>query len=169
MNRDDGPNSFQYCPIGIAKSPYQTTAGTPIQPAGLSKGERGVIQIYSDYEGALQSIDGFSHLIVLYHFHKTTKDQLTIKPYMDDTDRGVFATRGPVRPNKIGLSIVRLIERNGCELIIEDIDFLDGTPILDIKPYVPVFDIRTEATLGWLEHVIDQLPFAKDDGRFSKN
>jgi tRNA (adenine37-N6)-methyltransferase len=160
---------ISYTPIGITHSPYKTPDGTPIQPTGLSQGQEGVIEILPEYAPALSDIEGFSHLIIIYHFHLSHKDSLTITPYMDKKERGVFSTRGPVRPNRIGMSTVKLVQRIDNRLIVMDIDILDGTPILDIKPYVPEFDVRQNTKIGWLERVIKNLPQAKDDGRFKNN
>lgn len=122
---------------------------TPIQSA-FSEG-RGEIQVLPEYEAGLKDIDGFSHLILLYYFHRAKRYSLSVKPFLDDTPRGLFATRYPARPNPIGLSVVRLLERKGNILQIAEVDVLDGTPLLDIKPYVPQFDERKGATVGWLE------------------
>ena len=134
-------------PIGVIHSPFTETNQTPIQ-ASISKAI-GQIEIYPEFVDGLQDIEGFSHLHVLYVFHCSNGYALRVKPFLDDRLRGLFATRHPCRPNPIGLSVVRLIERHGNVLEVEGVDIFDGTPLLDIKPYVPDFDVRTEVRTGW--------------------
>jgi tRNA-Thr(GGU) m(6)t(6)A37 methyltransferase TsaA len=153
-------------PIGVVHSPFQETTGTPIQP-GATRGTAGVVEILPAYQEGLQDLDGFSHLILLYYFHLARGFSLKVKPFLDDTERGLFATRAPARPNPIGLSVVRLNRVEGHKLHIQDVDIVDGTPLLDIKPYVPQFDLRTEATSGWVGKNAARLEAARDDGRFS--
>jgi len=136
-------------PIGFIRSPYTNAEETPIQSA-FSEG-RGEVEVFPKYEAGLKDIDGFSHLILLYYFHQAKGYSLSVKPFLDDTPKGLFATRHPARPNPIGLSVVRLLERRGNVLQIAEVDLLDGTPLLDIKPYIPQFDERKGATAGWLE------------------
>jgi len=139
----------------------------PIQPTG-AKGVRGKIQILSEFVPGLQDVDGFSHLMLIYYFHRVDGFILETRPFLDDSPRGVFATRAPRRPNPIGLSIVRLECIDGATLHISDIDIVDGTPLLDIKPYVPAFDHRTEAKIGWLTGNVDQVTQHKSDNRFNE-
>ena len=136
-------------PIGVIHSPYKTRKGMPIQP--IFSREIGEIEVFGEYENGLKDLDGFSHIILLYLFHKSKGYELHVKPYLDENLRGLFATRAPRRPNPIGLSIVKLIERRGNILKVEGIDVLNGTPLLDIKPYVPEFDMRENVKIGWLE------------------
>ena len=157
--------TFTYTPIGTIHSPYEDLSGMPIQPTG-ARGVRGTIDIFSEYRDGLRDLDGFSRIILLFAFHKNTKYTLFVKPFLDDTLRGVFATRAPKRPNAIGLSIVRLTGIHGCTLEIEDVDILDGTPLIDIKPYVPVFDAYPDATTGWLEPVAQNAKSFRSDKRF---
>ncbi len=152
-------------PIGTVHSPFKEPTGTPIQPSAARE-TPGIIEILPEYREGLQDLEGFSHLILLYHFHLARGFSLKVKPFLDDTERGLFATRAPARPNPIGLSIVRLERVEGLRLLIRDVDIVDGTPVLDIKPYVPQFDIRTEATNGWLAKNLDRLESVRDDGRF---
>ena len=154
-------------PIGIIHSPFEETKGTPIQPEG-ARGVKGRVEVFEEYAEGLKDLKGFSHIILLYHFHQSKKSPLLVKPYMDNNFHGVFATRAPSRPNGIGLSIVKLERVNGNILFIEDVDIIDGTPLLDIKPYVPQFDIREVKSIGWLEKNIQKLPHSTDDGRFRK-
>lgn len=141
-------SGFKVHPIGIIHSPYTDPQEIPIQ--GRFSEARGEIELFPEYEEGLKDIVGFSHLIILYWFHRAEGHSLLVKPFLDDTPRGLFATRYPTRPNPIGLSVVRLLERKGNILQIAEVDVLDGTPLLDIKPYVPQFDERKEATIGWL-------------------
>jgi len=136
-------------PIGVIHSPYKTKEEMPIQ--GRFRPEvTGEIEVFEKYEEGLKDVEGFSHLIILYWFHRAGKPSLLVRPYLDDNPRGVFATRYPARPNPIGLSVVRLLKREGNVLHIAEVDVLDGTPLLDIKPYVPQFDRREGARIGWL-------------------
>lgn len=156
-----------YKPIGVVHSPFKEPKNVPIQ-AVASKETKGTIEIYPEYIEILRDLEGFSHIILLYHFHRIKDSSLIVKPFLDNKLHGVFATRSPARPNKIGISIVQL---NGIEnniLQIQDIDILDGTPLIDIKPYVPKFDCRKTAKIGWFSDKISKLETTKDDGRFCK-
>jgi tRNA-Thr(GGU) m(6)t(6)A37 methyltransferase TsaA len=132
-------------------------------------GARGTVEVFPQYTEALADLDGFSHIILLYHFHLPSKPVLVAKPFMDDKEHGVFAIRGVSRPNPIGISAVRLIKLEGTILHIQDVDIIDGTPLLDIKPYVPDFDIREATRIGWYEKKVGTVQTAKDDGRFIKD
>ena len=140
---------IRYRAIGIIRSPFKDIKGMPIQPTG-AKGVIGTIEIEPAYVAGLKDIEGFSHLILIYHFHLSEGCSLEVKPFMDDSLHGVFSTRAPRRPNSIGISVVRLVKVEGCTLHIEDVDIVDGTPLLDIKPYVPAFDTRRVERTGWL-------------------
>ncbi len=159
-------NEIQYKPIGIIHSPFREPKGTPIQPAG-ARGINGIVEIFPEYTEGLKDIGGFSHIILIYHFHFSKGSTLIAKPYMDKETHGVFAMRGPSRPNPIGISVVRLIKVQGNELHIQDMDIVNGTPLLDIKPYVPEFDTRELARIGWLEKNVHKLSASRDDGRFT--
>ena len=154
-----------YQPIGTISSPYTTREGMPIQASG-AKGIRGEVTIFPEYKEGLKDLDGFSHIILLYHFHRTQQKELVVTPFLDNEPRGVFATRSPNHPNTIGLSAVRLLAIDGLRLIIEDVDVLDGTPLLDIKPYVPAFDHREPERVGWLEKVQREAGRHQADDRF---
>ena len=158
-------NEIRYKPIGIIHSPFKQPHGTPIQPAGAQDIE-GTVEIASEYVEGLKDIEGFSHIILIYHFHLSKGYFLAVKPYMDDQSRGVFATRAPSRPNPIGISIVRLVRVDENMLHIKGVDIVDGTPLLDIKPYVPEFDTLKAEKIGWLDKTVNKLSRAKDDGRF---
>ncbi len=160
-------NIIQYKPIGIIYSPFKAIKGTPIQP-DVDKDAEGEIEIYPEYADGLKDLDGFSHIILLFHCHLSNKFSLQVKPYMDDISHGVFSTRAPCRPNSIGLSIVRLLKIEKNKLYIKELDIIDGTPLLDIKPYVRRFDEKENIKIGWLENNINKLSTAKDDGRFMK-
>ena len=137
-------------PVGLAHTPYRDAAEAPIQ--GRFRPEtRGEIEIFEEFAAALADVEGFSHLTLLYYFHQAEGEPLTVKPYLDDVERGVFATRSPERPNRLGLTTVRLLERHGNVLLVSGVDMLDGTPVLDVKPYIPAFDAEcAEVKTGWL-------------------
>lgn len=143
---------IEYRPIGFIHSPFKERRGTPIQPT-RGRGVRGTVEIMPEYADGLADLDGFSHVVLIYIFHRSQGFDLRVTPFLDTKKRGLFATRAPRRPNPIGLSIVRLIGIEDNRLLIEDLDILDGTPLLDIKPYVPEFDHRTEVREGWLAGV----------------
>lgn len=140
---------YKMYPIGVIHSPFTEKSGTPIQPSRSQA--IGKVEIYPQFADGLQDIEGFSHLILLYVFHRSSEYSLKVTPFLDDQTRGLFATRYPCRPNPIGLSIVRLLSRDVKVLEIEGVDVLDGTPLLDIKPYMPEFDIRQNVNAGWYE------------------
>ena len=160
-------NEIKYRPIGVVHSPFKAPKGTPIQPAG-AKGTSGIVEIFPEYIEGLKDIEGFSHIILLYHFHLSKGSTLLAKPFMDNEMHGVFAMRGSSRPNPIGLSVVRLVRVEGNMLHIRDVDIVDGTPLLDIKPYVPEFDMREVESIGWLKDNLYKLSTSKDDGRFTE-
>ncbi len=160
-------DEIKFKPIGFVHSPFKKIAGIPIQPIA-AKGIEGTVEIFPEYAEGLKDVEGFSHIILIFYFHLSKKTGLKVKPYMDDETRGVFATRAPSRPNPIGLSVVRLVGIEEAILHIKDVDIVDGTPLLDIKPYVPDFDWREATKTGWLEENIHKLPSSKDDGRFKK-
>jgi tRNA-Thr(GGU) m(6)t(6)A37 methyltransferase TsaA len=155
---------FSYKPIGVIHSPYKEVMGTLIQPTG-AEGVEGHIEVYPEYRQGLKDLEGFSHIFILYHFHLVESFSLEVRPYMDKATHGVFATRIPGRPNPIGLSIVHLDRVEGCTLHIRDVDIVDGTPLLDIKPYVPAFDHRDKVEIGWLAGKSRNVRHAKSDGR----
>ncbi len=136
-------------PIGIIHSPFTDKDQTPIQ-ASRSQAI-GTVEVYPEFSDGLQGIEEFSHIYLLYVFHNASGYSLQIKPFLDDQEHGLFATRYPYRPNPLGISTVRLLFRQANVLTIEGVDVLDGTPLLDIKPYVPDFDLRTDVRAGWYE------------------
>jgi tRNA-Thr(GGU) m(6)t(6)A37 methyltransferase TsaA len=152
-------------PIGIIHSPFRDAVDMPIQPPGAA-GIAGTVAVDEKYREGLKDIDGFSHLILIYHFHLSRGFSLQVKPFLDNAERGVFATRAPRRPNPVGLSVVRLVRVEGSLLHIEDVDIVDETPLLDIKPYVPLFDIRQDVKTGWLADRGKGVFHARADERF---
>jgi tRNA-Thr(GGU) m(6)t(6)A37 methyltransferase TsaA len=158
-------DAITYQPIGFIRSPFTQSAGTPIQPAG-GRDVEARVEVREEYTPGLRDLDGFSHVILIYHFHECDKTKLTVAPFLDDVERGVFATRAPVRPNHIGMSVVRLDRIQGNVLHIRDIDVLDGTPVLDIKPHIPIVDCPGDARIGWVEGKTIHFGKTRDDGHF---
>jgi tRNA-Thr(GGU) m(6)t(6)A37 methyltransferase TsaA len=136
-------------PIGTIYSPFTEKTETPIQ--AVRSQAIGRVEVNPQFSEGLKDIEGFSHIILLYAFHESSGYELQIKPFLDDNLRGLFATRYPYRPNPIGLSVVRLLKHEGNILEIEGVDVLNGTPLLDIKPYVEDFDVRLNTRQGWYE------------------
>jgi len=139
--------------------------GMPIQPTGAA-GAKGTVEVFEDFRSGLKDLEGFSHIILLYHFHRSHGFKLHVVPFMDSQLRGLFATRAPKRPNPIGFSVVQLDKIKDGVLFIRDVDILDGTPLLDIKPYVPEFDAQVEVRTGWLEKAGKSVSSRKSDDRF---
>jgi tRNA-Thr(GGU) m(6)t(6)A37 methyltransferase TsaA len=155
-----------YHPIGIVHSPFTDLRQMPIQPKG-SGAAPGTAEVFQEFAEGLKDLDGFSHVILLYHLHAVRRTDLTVTPFLGDTPRGVFATRAPTRPNPIGLSVVRLLGVEGNTLRLGNMDILEGTPLLDVKPYVPDFDgPGDDLRLGWLEAAGRDVESAKSDERF---
>ncbi|MBN2210198.1 MAG: tRNA (N6-threonylcarbamoyladenosine(37)-N6)-methyltransferase TrmO [Sedimentisphaerales bacterium] len=163
---DDVSNTVIMRHIGVIHTPHTNLAGMPIQPAGARDVE-GRVELLAEYAKGLDDVAGFSHLFLLYHFHRSEGHQLRVTPFMDEQPRGLFATRAPKRPNPIGLSLVRVVRVEGSVVHVLDVDMLDGTPLLDLKPYAPRFDepfgpVRT----GWLAKVSQHVGERRSDGRF---
>jgi tRNA-Thr(GGU) m(6)t(6)A37 methyltransferase TsaA len=156
---------IKYRPIGVIRSPFKETKGMPIQAVG-AKGIAGTAEISPEYSSGLQDLDGFSHIFLIYHFHRSQEYSLLVRPFLDDSLRGVFATRAPKRPNGIGISVVRLVKIKGTTLHLEDVDVVDSTPLLDIKPYVPAFDSREVERTGWLAGKAESAAATEADERF---
>ena len=154
-----------YRPIGVIHTPFKEIGGMPIQPSG-AVGVRGTIELDPQYVAGLADLDGFSDIILLYHFHQVREASLTVTPFLDTASHGLFATRAPKRPNPIGISIVKLTGIDEHMLSIENIDVLDGTPLLDIKPYVPEFDQHAAARVGWMEKAKGRSREKRSDERF---
>ena len=157
---------IEYQSIGIIHTPFTELSRMPIQPAG-AKGVKGTIEVHPQYHDGLKDLEGFSHIILLYHFHQSKDFALNVVPFLDTVSRGVFSTRAPKRPNAIGLSVVKLQNIQNNILHIENVDILDGTPLLDIKPYVTTFDVQTEGVrIGWLEKTSHEVSNKRSDQRF---
>jgi tRNA-Thr(GGU) m(6)t(6)A37 methyltransferase TsaA len=156
---------IEFTPIGIIHSPFMEPEGMPIQPAGAA-GVKGTVEVFEDFHPGLKDLDGFSHIILLYQFHRSQGFNLQVVPFMDSERRGLFATRAPKRPNPIGFSVVQLDKIEEGILYIQAVDILDGTPLLDIKPYVPEFDAQVEIRTGWFEKAIKTVSSRKSDDRF---
>ena len=152
-------------PIGIIHSPFKELTGMPIQPAFARKTE-GIVEIFEDYQDGLKDLVGFSHIMLLFHFHRSQGFRMHVVPYMDNQKRGLFATRAPRRPNPIGLSIVELLKVEDGKLHIRNVDMVDGTPLLDIKPYVPEFDLNVNVRIGWIEEARKRNANRLSDNRF---
>ncbi len=154
-----------FTPIGIIRTPFTEMAGMPVQAAGAHASE-GRIELDPAFAEGLRDIESFTHLILLYHLHQMRGAQLVVTSFLDSEPHGVFATRAPKRPNPIGLSTVRLVRVEGTILHIQDVDMLDGTPLLDMKPYVPPFDDRANVRIGWYEGKLERLGEVRADDRF---
>ncbi len=160
-------SAITYTPIGVVHSPFKEPKNVPIQ-ASVSKDTEGTIEIYPQYTQGLSDLEGFSHILVFYHFHLAKFSSLTVKPFLDDKTHGVFATRSPARPNRLGISALRLTKREANILHVADLDILDASPVLDVKPFVPEFDCRQPTSVGWFSTQLHKLEAARDDGRFTK-
>ena len=141
-----------YRPIGVIHSEHAVAEETPIQSI-YARGCRGRVEVSPEYMEGLRDLDGFSHIYLLYHFHRGGPMRLLVKPFLQDVERGVFSTRAPCRPNRVGLSIVTLTGREENVLFCEGVDILDGTPLLDIKPYTAKFDYIATSKNGWQDEV----------------
>lgn len=155
-----------YKPIGLIYTPYRRIQDMPIQPSGALK-VRGKLVLNPELLAGITDLEGFSYVYLIYHFHQVQNSELIVTPFLDKKPHGVFATRAPKRPNPIGLSIVKLISIEENILIVENVDMLDGTPILDIKPYVPAFDQHTQVKVGWLTGYEDDVKAKRSDERFA--
>ena len=160
-------SEVRYKPIGVVHSPFKAPQDVPIQSVA-AEGIMGYVEVAREYVEGLRDVDGFSHLILIYHCHLAQDYSLLVRPFLDKRLHGVFSTRAPSRPNPIGVSIVRLTRMEKNILHIQDVDIIDGTPLLDIKPFVPDFDQRKAERIGWLTGKVDKLRSGRDDGRFAK-
>jgi tRNA-Thr(GGU) m(6)t(6)A37 methyltransferase TsaA len=154
-----------YTPIGTIHSPFHDLSEMPIQPSSESSAP-GMVDLLPEFTQGLKDLGGFSHIILIYHLHQSHLHKLTVTPFLDSIPHGIFATRAPHRPNPIGISVVRLLRIEHSTLFVECLDVLDGTPLLDIKPYVPEFDSPPEFRLGWLEGVQGKVCTTRSDNRF---
>ena len=158
----DGAVTLRF--IGIVRSRFTEVVGMPIQAAGAPE-EAATIEIFEPYRDGLADIEGFDYLHVIAWLHRGTREALRVTPFLDDAEHGVFATRAPARPNRLGLSVVRLVGVDGARLQILGNDMVDGTPVLDIKPYVPRFDVRQTERIGWFASRVDAVADTRADGR----
>ena len=157
--------SIIFKPIGTIRSPHKEPRGTPIQPPA-ARGIKGQVILFEEYSEGLADLDGFSHVILIYYFDRAAKFTLKVKPFLDIKEHGLFSTRAPSRPNAIGFSVLQLDSVEGNTIHVSDIDILDNTPLLDIKPFVSSFDSRTHTRDGWVKSRSDAIETASDDGRF---
>ena len=157
--------TVKFASIGTIHTPFKTKEGMPIQSIG-AEGIKGTIRLKKEYVKGLLDLDGFSHIFLIYHFHKSIGFKLQVMPFLDNVLHGVFSTRAPRRPNSIGISVVKLISIIDNILEIENVDMLDGTPLLDIKPYIPGFDIHHIEKDGWINEKMEKLSDLKSDARF---
>lgn len=144
--------AMSFRPIGVLHSEHRVAAQTPIQPV-YAKGCLGRAEVFPEFADGLADLEGFSHVYIIYHFHQAPAPKLKVKPFLQDVERGVFATRAPARPNPIGISIVELVRREGNVLYLDGVDVLDGTPLLDIKPYTAKFDRVDTTRNGWQDEI----------------
>ena len=151
--------------IGIIRTPYTQLADMPVQPGG-GCGVEGQLIVRPEYAEGLSDLEGFSHIYLLYLFHHAERMEMKVVPFMDETPRGVFATRSPLRPNHIGLSIVELVAVKENRVLIRNIDILDETPLLDIKPYIAAFDQVAGARSGWMTKSVAEVVKKRADDRF---
>ncbi|MDS0475100.1 tRNA (N6-threonylcarbamoyladenosine(37)-N6)-methyltransferase TrmO [Natrinema sp. 1APR25-10V2] len=159
-------DQFEYESIGVIRTPFESPDGMPIQPAGADAAV-GTVEVDESYADGLADLDGFTHCILLYHFHESSDDfSLQVEPFLDDEKRGVFATRAPQRPNPIGLSVVEIDSVTDHRVTVRGIDVVDQTPLLDIKPFVPDFDVPSEADTGWLNASESTIRSKQADKRF---
>ena len=160
-------DSIVYTPIGTIRTPFKELEGMPIQPIG-AKDVKGEISLKDEFKEGLKDLEGFSHIVLIYHLHLSKGYEMHVKPFLDNTERGVFATRAPKRPNSIGMSVVCLKKVEGSKIFISNVDIADGTPLLDIKPYIPNFDKckGEEVRIGWFEDKHEEAHDKKSDGRF---
>lgn len=156
---------MKFTPIGIIHTPFLEPENMPIQPTGAAD-IKGTVEVFGDFQAGLKDLDGFSHIILLYHFHRSHAFDLQVIPLMDSVPRGLFATRAPKRPNPIGFSIVQLDKIEDGVLYIQNVDILDGTPLLEIKPYEPEFDAQLNVRTSWFEKTRKNVLTQKSDDRF---
>ncbi len=158
--------NIAYTPIGYFKTPFTNIKGMPIQPVGGNSIE-GMIDVLPEYREGLKDLEGFSHVYVLYHLHEIVGFDLMVKPFLDTARHGIFATRSPKRPNPIGLSVMRLMGVTDSSVMLECIDVLDQTPVIDIKPYVADFDRCNADRFGWFEGKSGNAVHHRSDERFA--
>jgi len=151
--------------IGTIQTPYTSLEKMPIQPKGAQE-VIASINIKREYAKGLKDLEGFSHIYLIYYFHEAKRSELEVIPFMDTQSRGVFSTRSPLRPSHIGMSLTQLVSVNDNIVTIRGIDVLDGTPLLDIKPYIPQFESLDDVRTGWMNKKASQVSDARSDDRF---
>jgi len=158
---------IRFRPIGLVHSSLKDPVGAPIQSVS-AKSVAGIVEVFPSFAGGLKDIEGFSHLILLYHFHLSRRFRLRVTPFLDNTEHGVFSTRSPSRPNPIGMSVVEVLGVRDRKIRVRGLDVVDGTPLLDIKPYVPAFDAIRARRVGWYAGRVakSRISSTKADGRF---
>ena len=166
MNRDEAVHGLRMRPIGRIRTPFPEPAGTPIQPS-RADGAPGTVEVFAEYAGGLKDLDGFERVWLIYWLDRAPAAQLLVVLFLDLCERGVFSTRSPARPNAIGMSVVRLLRVVGNTLEVVDVDIVDGTPLLDIKPYVPEFDFHSVTRSGWFDRAPVRRSLA--DNRFDSD
>jgi len=167
---EDGPKSqgYHFAPIGTIHSPFRQPEGTPIQPS-RARWAKGTVSLEAAFQQGLRDIEGFERIWLIYYFHEAPPGQLLVRPFLDTTPRGVFSTRSPARPTPLGMSAVRLLGVHDDCLEVADIDVVDGTPLLDIKPYVPEFDSYPGSKAGWFDESSSQMQHADDRFHLENN
>ena len=156
---------IELTPIGIIHTPFKTVENMPIQPSA-AKEVTGTIEIFPEYADGLSDLDGFSHIYVIFFLNMVREPKLKVIPFLDTVERGIFATRSPARPNAVGLSLAELVSVKGNRIIIRGVDMLDESPIIDIKPYVPDFEICDNVKKGWFEGKTHKAEGILSDERF---
>lgn len=160
------PETIHLQSIGIVRSPFHNLENMPIQPVG-EKAQAGRIELHAAFAEGIRDLEGFSHLILIYYFHKAGAPRLAVTPFLDNREHGIFATRAPLRPNPVGLSVVAVDRIEEHIIYVRQLDILDGTPVLDIKPFVPAFDIPAGTVrTGWMEEAAVSAGTRLSDGRF---
>jgi tRNA (adenine37-N6)-methyltransferase len=160
------PDPVTYVPIGVLRSPYTALDGMPLQTVAATEVEA-TVDLDARVHGALRDLDGFSHLWLIAHLHRVDGWTPEVTPFLDDDrPRGVLATRSPRHPNPVGLSLVELLAVEPGALRIRGIDLLDGTPVLDVKPYVPLFDARVDVRTGWFADAAERVRSVRSDARY---
>lgn len=166
MNHIEPQRTLSLSIIGTITTPHDSLQGMPIQPSGAGN-ISGVAEVFPEFTEGLKDLAGFSNIILIYHLHKVQGYQLIVKPFMDDTEHGIFSTRSPKRPSPIGISTVRLVKVEENKIFFEGADMLNETPLLDIKPFMRQFDNRPHAVSGWLDKKNDDLVMrTRSDSRF---
>jgi tRNA-Thr(GGU) m(6)t(6)A37 methyltransferase TsaA len=160
-------NPIALRPIGYFQTPHTDEKHMPIQPSG-ARGVPGAILVLPEYRDGLADLEGFSHLIAIYHLHRVRGHALRVTPFLDTEEHGVFATRSPKRPNALGFSVLAIAGVEGGVVRVENVDMLDGTPVLDIKPYVPDFDVWPAGRIGWFAGRSGRAETHRSDGRFAE-